>query len=221
MALGACAPTTASPMIIRMDPLRPNKNGIALGARTGPRLSTALPGNSTTPIGTHLGDDQPMSLPQLGVAYDVAFTTRITEDTAFHLGLQGVFYYPLPFPAYGVYLGASHYFTFGQFSFAPALLVRGSTDFGIPASIGGPASLVGTEASFSLAYHPLPNVTVGVVPFIGYHRIYSRREASAFFTGGVLALRFNNVELTGGFGRVFMPGFDNWTVPIMGARGGE
>src|SRR5206468_3331378 len=128
----ACAPTTISPSIIRYGPLEPEKGGgTTLGLRTGPRLSTAL-----APVGSAtLDTNDAWAFPQWSLAYDLAFLKPIDERTAMHFGAQGEFYYPFPLPAYGVYVGVSHARQAGPLSIAPALCVRGATDFGL-SSIG-------------------------------------------------------------------------------------
>lgn len=217
----ACAPTSLSPSLIRMTPPDPTRTATAVGGlRTGPRFSTALTPTSSLPGGTFVGDGNSFAFPQWSVAYDLGLTTPVSERTALHFGAQGEFYYPVPLPAYGAYIGVSHYVPVGPFSIAPALCVRGASDLGLP-SLGGTGTNAGAEFSTTLALRAEDSIRLGLVPFVGYHQVWAATESTALFTGGVLALKFEKIELTAGFGRVFLGSGQSWNVPLIGVRGGD
>lgn len=222
-----CAPTTLSPMAVRLAPGNPSHVTTRAGMRTGPRLSVPLQAPEE-----FQGNRAPFSFPQWSVAYDADLLIPVGGGTGVHLGFQGEVgcdeieaSCPVPVPGYGLSLGLSHYFRLGDVSLAPAVVLRGATDFGL-ASVGGPSSVLGVEASASLAVHGGDGTVVGVVPFFGVHRlIISDRTASATYAGVALAGQFDMgggefVELTAGGGLVSMRGVDPWWAPIFGIRGG-
>jgi len=209
---------------MRFKPGAPDQFSGALGVRTGPRLSAPLSRQLRLAGSTYTfhGDRDSFAFPQWGVAYDFTLARPLTERTAVHLGLQGELYDPIPVPGYGVYVGASQFYAFGSVSVAPALCIRGATDFGVLAP-GGPGSIAGVEASMTFTYSPDRFVSVGFVPFFGLHHVWSdRADSQATYLGAVVAavitLPLTTVELSSGFGRVFMPGLDSWNVPIIGVR---
>ncbi len=217
--LGGCAPTTISPMIIRMSPGAPGESSGALGLRAGPRLATAISPRFSSRFE---GDGDRFGFPQWSFAYDLSLTRPLYERTSLHFGVQGEFYYPFPLPAYGAYAGLSHYFAFGRLGIAPSLCVRGGSDFGISSSIGGPGSQLGLEASATFSVFSEERVSVGVAPFLAVHRVWSGGNvASAAYFGAVVVAKVDQLELTGGFGRVVMPGVASWGVPLLGVRGGD
>lgn len=71
----------------------------------------------------------------------------------------------------------------------------------------------------------MDKTVVGLVPFIGVHRvIMSERSVSATYGGGALAGHFELdgefLEVTAGTGLVRMRGVEDWWAPIFGVRGG-
>ncbi len=185
-----------------------------LGLRTGPRMVAALPGS---PLDFR-GDSDSFHFPQqLSLAYDFGATRALSDRSALHFGAQGEFLYPFPLPAYGAYLGLSHAVTAGPITVAPAICARGGTDFGL----GNPsASQIGAELSASFSIREGTSA-FALAPFVSANGILSDRGATALYAGGVLALRFDKLEVTGGFGRVFLIGGQSWNVPLLGIRGGD
>jgi hypothetical protein len=228
--LAGCAPTTMSPMVIRLGPGNPTESFLQAGLRSGPRLSAPL-SVRTNPdpfdSDTFAGDRSSFSTQQWSMAYDLALTRPLNERLSMHLGLQGEIYYPLPLPGYGVYGGVSSYYGTPEYGIAPALVVRGATDFGID-SRGGPGSILGAEASASMYFCPEQNVSLGLVPFFGIHRVFSREGASAnsIYYGGAVVMslplsRQDRLEFSGGTGRVKSSGEASWNAPIIGTRWGR
>lgn len=224
--LAGCAPTTLSPMGLRMVPGAPDHVTKRLGLRTGPRLSVPLQAPED-----FRGNRAPFSSPQWSVAYDVDLLVPLGGGTGLDVGFQGELgcgevelTCPIPVPGYGLSMGLSHYLQFGDMSVAPAVMLRGATDFGIGVE-GGPGSVVSVEASASLGLH-LDDAVVGVVPFFGVHRlVISERSESATYGGLALVGHFELgegqfIELTSGAGLVRMRGVPPWWVPIFGIRGG-
>ncbi len=222
--LCGCSPTTMSPMVIRMGPGTPD-TGLQAGLRTGPRLSAPIAArNSLDPAEKNFpGDRSSFSTRQWSLAYDLALTRPLGEKLALHLGAQGEFYYPVPLPGYGLYAGLSSWYGTERLGVAPALVMRGATDFGL-ATRGGPGSILGLEASASLYFSPDKPVTLGLVPFLGLHEVFSHHEKVAtLYYGAALVMqlplgREDRLEFSGGFGRVKQKGEDSWNVPILGTR---
>ncbi|NVJ21599.1 hypothetical protein HUW62_10265 [Myxococcus sp. AM011] len=229
LVMTACAaPSTLSPMAIRLAPGSARHVTTRGGLRTGPRLTVPLQEPESFE-----GNDKPFSSPQWAVAYD--FDVMVPVDgptTQLHLGFQGELgcgadtdiSCPVPVPGYGLSMGLSHHLRWGRWSLAPAFILRGATDFGL-GSEGGPGSMLGVEGSLSLGVD-LGGATVGVVPFFGVHRlIVSERTVSATYSGLALAGHFameegSFIELTAGAGHVKVRGVEGWWVPIFGLRGG-
>ncbi|NMO15062.1 hypothetical protein HPC49_08275 [Pyxidicoccus fallax] len=224
--LAGCAPSTLSPMAVRLVPGNPGQVTARAGVRTGPRLSVPLQDPE------HFqGNRAPFSTPQWAVAYDGDMLVPLGGGTGLHVGLQGEVgcdeveaTCPVPVPGYGLSLGLSQYLQLGDVSLAPAVVLRGATDFGFGAK-GGPSSILGVEASASLALR-MEGTVVGVVPFLGVHRLIltEQRTASATYGGVALAGQFDLgggefLELTAGTGLVRMRGVEDWWVPIFGMRG--
>ena len=206
-------------MIIRMSPGVTGESAGALGLRSGPRLAAAI---SPRFASGFAGDADRFGFPQWSVAYDLSLTRVVRGTTAVHFGVQGEFYYPFPFPAYGVYAGISQFYSLGRLGIAPAVCLRASSDFGIGSSIGGPGSQAGLEASATFSVFSEERVSVGIAPFFGVYRIWSGgNDANAAYFGAVLVARLDQLELTGGYGRVVMPGVASWGVPLLGVRGGD
>jgi hypothetical protein len=224
-ALAGCAPTTMSPMVMRLGPGRPGETLLHGGIRSGPRLTAPIAARTTldTTESIFSGNASPLSTRQWSMAYDFALTRPVSDRVAMHLGLQGEIYYPLPLPGYGVYGGVSSWYGSRELGVAPALVVRGATDFGIDTR-GGPGSMFGAEATATLYFCPDPKVSMGLVPFFGVHQVYNRGEStSALYYGGALVFqvpigRLDRVEISGGFGRADVTGEASWNVPIMGTR---
>jgi hypothetical protein len=224
MLATACAPSTISPMVIRMNPRPDGKTSTMVGVRTGPRLSAPLSTVASAPFTGFEGDRAPFAMPQMGLAYDLGVTWPVSADDAIHLGGSGELYYPFPLPAYGVYGGYSHFFRSGAAGIAPAVVFRGATDLGT--SIGGPGTIVGAELSTSLSYEPEERISLALVPFVGMHRLFSGPTTEVVtYTGGAMAVRIQDattlIEITGGFGRVFAGNRESWTAPILGVRAGR
>ncbi|WP_224360930.1 hypothetical protein [Hyalangium versicolor] len=223
-SLAACAPATMSPMVMRMGPGNPEDSTIHGGLRAGPRLSAPL-ADRTSPSGvdSFSGNRAPFSTHQWSLAYDFAVTKPIDEKFSLHLGVQGEFYYPVPLPGYGLYAGVSSWYGTKTLGVAPALVVRGATDFGLDTR-GGPGSIIGAEASASMYFSPEDRVAVGLVPFFGVHRVSSEgANTTSLYYGGAMVLQFplgrkDRLELSGGFGQVKERGQSTWNSPIIGAR---
>ena len=227
--LAGCAPTAMGPMVMRLGPGDPSQRLGQIGVRTGPRLSAPLAGSRPNlDEGERFrGDDASFSTQQWGMAFDAAVTWPLTERLHLHTGLQGEFFLPLPIPGYGLYAGASYYVGSERLGLAPAVAMRGASDFGID-SRGGPGNMFGAEASCAFTFQPEKDVSLGVVPFFAWHTLGSSGASdTSVYYGGVLAARFNwgrlleKAELSGGFGRVKMGNGASWNVPIMGVRGGQ
>jgi len=160
------------------------------------------------------------------MALDAAVTWPLSERLHLHTGFQGELFLPLPIPGYGLYAGASYYVGSERLGLAPAVALRGATDFGL-GTRGGPGSMFGAEASCAFTLQPEENVSLGVVPFFAWHTLGSRDATdTSVYYGGVVAARFtwgwlDKVELSGGFGRVKTGSGASWNVPILGVRGGR
>ncbi|MCE9673548.1 hypothetical protein LY474_37655 [Myxococcus stipitatus] len=228
-ALAGCAPTAMGPMVMRLGPGAPDQRMLQGGIRTGPRLSAPIAGarRSGTDDDRFRGDEASFSTQQWGMAFDLAMTWPVTERLHLHTGAQGEVFLPLPLPGYGLYAGASYYLGSERLGLAPALAVRGASDFGMNSSKGGPGSMAGAEATCALTFQPEPHVSVGVVPFFAVHTLSSNgtSQGSTYY-GGVVAARlewgfFKTFEISGGFGRAKVGSSTSWNVPIMGVRGGR
>ncbi len=222
-ALAGCAPTTVSPMVMRMGPGHPDNSLIQAGLRSGPRLSTPLAAKARSDQ-SFPGNRNIFSTQQWSVAYDLALQKPLTEKLALHLGVNGEVYYPLPLPGYGLYLGLSSWYGTPQLGIAPALVVRGASDFGIETR-GGPGHMAGVETSVSFYFAPEDRVCLGFVPFFGIHQVVSQLDHSAttLYYGGALVMqlpmgRKDWLEFSSGFGQVKARGEDSWNAPILGAR---
>jgi hypothetical protein len=224
-ALAGCAPTTLGPMVMRLGPGHPEQSQAHFGVRSGPRLSAPIAARTTDDSSEAIfsGNASSFSTRQWSMAYDLALTKPLNESLAMHLGVQGEIYYPLPLPGYGLYGGLSGWFGTREVGVAPAVVIRGATDFGIDTR-GGPGSILGAEASATLYFCPEPRVSLGLVPFFGMHQVFNRGEsATAMYYGGALVFqlplgREDRLELSGGFGQADVSGEATWNVPIMGTR---
>ncbi|ADO72505.1 hypothetical protein [Stigmatella aurantiaca] len=222
--LAGCAPSTMSPMVMRLGPGQPDSAYFQAGLRGGPRLSAPFADGAEPSL--FGGNERPFSTQQWSMAYDVALTEPLTERLSLHVGVQGEFFYPLPMPGYGVYAGLSTYFGNPRWGIAPAFVLRGASDLGID-SRGGPGTIVGAESSMALYLTPDPGVALGLVPFVGFHRVFSgEQSATASYYGAALAVqvpldRLTRLEFSGGFGRAKTGGSDTWNAPIIGARWGR
>jgi hypothetical protein len=227
-ALAGCAPTAMGPMVMRLGPGSPDQNLAQMGVRTGPRLSAPVSGSRPfiSEGDRFRGDDASFSTQQWGMTLDAALTWPLTERLHLHTGLQGELFLPLPIPGYGLYSGLSYYVGSERLGLAPAVALRGATDFGLDTR-GGPESMFGAEASCAFTLQPEKNVSLGLVPFFSWHTLSSGGVAdNAVYYGGVVAARFtwgwlDTVELSGGFGRARVSSGASWNVPIMGVRGGR
>jgi hypothetical protein len=223
--LAGCAPATVSPMVMRLGPGNPDSSLVQAGLRSGPRLSAPLAArfDSSQPFS---GNGNSFNTRQWSVVYDFAVSKPLTEKLALHLGLNGEIYYPLPLPGYGVYMGLSSWYGTPTLGVAPSVVVRGATDFGLD-SRGGPGSIFGAETSLSFYASPEERVCLGVVPFLGIHRVFSNEERSTpMYYGAALVVQLplgkvDQLELSGGAGRIKASGEPGWNSPILGARWGR
>lgn len=222
LCLVGCAPTTLSPSIIRLHPGELDRTRTMLGVQTGPRLSA--PYSATTGSIFH-GDRNTFSFPQWSIAYDLDFERAFTPEFSAHFGGQGEFYYPLPAPGYGLYGGLSYLASWEHFSVAPALSLRGATDFGIGV-LGGPGTIAGLELTTTFAVKSEDGARLAIVPFASMNRVLTASsDTLSFYTGLAFVLHLDrersSVQAVGGFGRVITPGERSWTSPIIGVRGGR
>jgi hypothetical protein len=227
--LAGCAPSTLSPMVMRLGPGHPEESLIHAGLRSGPRLSAPLAARTSfNPAEQNFsGDLSSFSTRQWSVAYDFAVQKPLDEKLALHLGVNGEIYYPLPLPGYGVYVGLSSWYGTPTVGIAPSIVLRGATDFGLDTR-GGPGSIIGAETSAALYFSPEDRVSLGVVPFLGIHQVFASQglNATTLYYGGALVMQFplggsDRLELSGGFGRVKARGEEGWNAPILGARWGR
>jgi len=224
--LAGCAPTTVSPMVMRMGPGHPDNTLIQAGLRSGPRLSAPL-ADRVRPDQPFSGNSNIFSTHQWSVAYDLALQKPLTEKFALHLGVNGEIYYPLPLPGYGVYLGLSSWYGTPKLGIAPSIVVRGASDFGIDTR-GGPGHMAGVETSAAFYFSPEDRVCLGFVPFLGAHYVLSdqNQSATSLYYGGALVMqvplgRKDRLEFSGGFGQVKTSGEESWIAPILGTRWGR
>jgi hypothetical protein len=226
-SLAGCAPTTMSPMVMRLGPGNPRDNFFQAGLRAGPRLSAPIAARSSSDDSDNFaGNHSSFSTRQWSMAYDLSLTQPLSEKLSLHVGGQGEIYYPLPLPGYGLYAGLSSWYGTQSFGVAPAIVVRGATDFGINTR-GGPGSIVGVETSASFYLSPEKRVAVGLVPFLGVHEVFSHGEQRAtLYYGGTMVMQLplgstDALEFSGGFGRVKQSGGVSWNTPLFGARWGQ
>lgn len=225
-SLVGCAPSTMSPMVMRLGPGQPNTSIFHGGLRAGPRLSAPLAARTDpNEIQTQfVGDKASFSPEQWSLTYDLALTKPLSEKLALHVGVQGEFYYPVPLPGYGLYGGLSSWYGTPNVGVAPALVVRGATDFGLSTK-GGPGSIVGAEASSTFYFCTEDRVGVGLVPFLGIHEVFSREQShnTLLYYGGAVVMQLplgasDRIELSAGAGRAKEKGGVSWNVPILGGR---
>jgi hypothetical protein len=225
-SLVGCAPSTMSPMVMRMGPGKPGTSLFHAGLRTGPRLSAplAVRTDTNTANDTISGDNSSFSTEQWSLSYDLALTKPLGEKLALHVGVQGEFYYPVPLPGYGLYGGVSSWYGTPNVGVAPALVVRGATDFGL-STRGGPGTILGAEASSCFYLNTEDRVGVGLVPFLGIHEIFSREQSHStlLYYGGAVVMQFplgkeERIELSAGAGRAKELGGVSWNAPIFGGR---
>jgi hypothetical protein len=225
-SLVGCAPATMSPMVMRLGPGQPGTSIFHAGLRAGPRLSAPLAAR-TNPDSfdeSFSGDNASFSTKQWSLAYDVALTKPLGEKLALHVGVQGEFYYPVPLPGYGLYMGVSSWYGTPNVGVAPALVLRGATDFGL-STRGGPGTILGAEASSTFYLSTEERVAVGLVPFLGIHEVFSREQSRStlLYYGGAVVMQLplgknDRVELSAGGGRAKEQGGASWNVPILGGR---
>jgi hypothetical protein len=213
-------------MVMRLGPGHPDKTLLQAGVRSGPRLSSPLAAEVRVDK-PFSGNSNIFSTQQWSVAYDLALQKPLTEKLALHLGVNGEIYYPLPLPGYGVYLGLSSWYGTPTLGVAPALVVRGASDFGIDTR-GGSGHIVGAETSAAFYFSPEERVCLGFVPFLGVHQVFSveSQNATMLYYGGALVMqvplgRKDRLEFSGGFGQVKASGEQSWNAPILGTRWGR
>jgi hypothetical protein len=213
LCLAACAPTSLAPSIIRYEPLDPNEPEHRLGLRTGPRLSSSL---ARLEAGTLDRDVGTVAPPEVGLALEYQRTQPFTSGLAVHLGVQAEIFYALPLPGLGVMAGLSWRKQLGSASIAPAIAVRGATDFGI-ATVTVPGSFIGGDVGVSISAAESDTARIGVTPFFSVWQSLRGSMATVLFTGAMVFARFRMVELLAGFGRMYTGGAA-WNVPLFGVR---
>lgn len=213
LLLASCAPTLVAPSILRLPAVdQPQALGLSLTARLGPRVPTTL-----AAIRSNRFNPQTDSwrVPELGVAYDLSLQKPLAAGVSLHVGVQGEFFYPLPFPGYGVTLGISKLIRGAHWSVAPSLATRAATDFGLR-GLGGPGSFVAVDGAITLALLDGENAALGVAPFVsGVFSFGATRD----FVGVVGALgfaRYRGWLLQGGAARALLADGTQWTVPMLG-----
>lgn len=219
LLLAACAPTALAPSIIRYEPVDPAKGEVRFGVRTGPRLGNAI---TTRASGAFNGEADSFVPPNLGIAYDFAYTLPITRGFAVHFGAQGEVLYTIPLPAFGAMVGVSYRFQLGRVSIAPALGARGATDFMI-GTLATRSSIVSGDASLTISGSDGELTRFGLAPFASVQHTFmptARSEATTIFVGGLFFAHWKEVELFAGAGRVITTAGDHWNVPLIGVRGG-
>ncbi len=215
-ALGACAPTSLAPSIIRYEPLDPSEPENRLGIRSGPRLAQSLTTSKSGLLDPEVGTPLP---PELGVSIEYQRTQALVGALAFHLGAQCELLYALPFPGIGLMAGLSYRHQVGSFSIAPAVAVRGATDFGISVATAA-GSYFGGDVSVTLSAAEGATARLGLTPFLSiWESVRSGTTDLVLFPGAMVFVRFQSVELLVGFGRVFTGG-TAWNVPLLGIRAG-
>ena len=214
--LSGCAPTLLAPSIIRYQPFDAETSDNRLSVRSGPRLATNL--NSLA--GGSLDTDEGATLPpELGVAMEYQRMFLVGPDgVALHLGAQAELLAILPAPGLGLMAGLSWRGQLGAVSIAPAVAIRGSTNFGLGV-ITIPGSQLGADACVTLALAEGKTARLGVTPFFSLTRVFGPSNDTAAFTGALLFVRFLSFEVQMGVGRVFSAGAA-WNVPLLGVRMG-
>ena len=223
--LAGCTPTTAGPMVMRMGPGLPDERFYQVGFRTGPRLS-APQLSDRGEQDPFQGDAKPLRSEQWGISYDAALTVPLAERLSLHAGLQGEFFL-VPVPAYGLYTGLSYYVGSQQLGLAPAIAVRGASDFGL-GDTDSTSSLFGVEGTCAFTVQPEAGMSLGIVPFLGVHQslVNPGSQETAVYYGAVVAAQISlgegksKLELSGGYGRAHTGGA-SWNVPVAGVRGGR
>ncbi|NNB86951.1 hypothetical protein [Corallococcus exiguus] len=223
--LAGCTPTTAGPMVMRLGPGMPKDNFFQLGLRAGPRLN-APQLSERGENGTFQGDAKPFNNEQWGIDIDGSVTVPVSDRLSWHVGLQGEFV-GLPAPGYGVYSGVSYYIGSEKVGMAPALSLRGASDFGL-GDTDSTSSLFGVEATCAFTVQPEPGMSLGLVPFFSVQQslVNPGSQVTTHFYGAVVAaqLKFGEsrtkLELSGGFGRAHS-GDTHWNAPVAGVRGGR
>ncbi len=223
--LAGCTPTTAGPMVMRLGPGLPRENFFQLGVRAGPRLN-APQLSERGEHGAFQGDAKPFINEQWGLDLDGSVTVPVSDRLSWHLGLQGELV-GLPVPGYGVYSGVSYYVGSERLGLAPALSLRGASDFGL-GDTDSTSSLFGVEATCAFTVQPEPGMSLGLVPFVSVQQslVNPGSQVTTYLYGAVVAaqLKFGEsrtkLELSGGFGRAHS-GDTRWNAPLAGVRGGR
>lgn len=213
--LGACAPTSLAPSIIRYEPLDPDEPENRLSMRSGPRLASALTSLAAGTVDTEVGTAAP---PELGVALEYQRTQPLGRGFAFHAGVQAELFYFLPSPGIGLMGGISWRKQLGTVSIAPALAFRGATDFGIATSTPS-GSFVSADFGLSISAAEGDTARLGITPFLSVVQSFRATMDTVFFVGAMVFARFRSIELLVGFGRVYTRGAA-WNVPLLGVRAG-
>jgi hypothetical protein len=215
-----CASTSLAPSIIRFAPPSSSLDpvGVNLGLRTGPRLANVLQPNTGSVLGaTNSGSSFDLRN-NLGLMWDLDVVVRTRSPIAFHLGAQAEFGYPIPVPGFGLFAGVSAALTKGQLTVAPALAIRGATDFGLAGITGASGSYLAADVCVTLSVRALDDVRLALVPFFSVQQPASRVTLPfSLYAGGMVVARFGSIEAMAGFGRVFADA-QSFNVPLMGLR---
>lgn len=219
----ACAPTALAPSVIRLGrpPLAVNeepKTELRFGLRSSPRIATAEAQLGTS---SFAGTDDAFHSPPWSIAWDFQVGVPLNRVLQLHAGLGTEVLYGIPFPALSLMLGVSALWNVGPLGIAPALSVRGGTDFGL-AFTGPSGSIVAFDFSPTLSGTGDSATWLGLTPFVqGGWSFSARTDVRWLFAGAVVAMKFNRLELSAGFGRAFFPDGRAWTVPLVGLRVAE
>ncbi len=215
LVLGACAPTSLAPSIIRYEPLNAEEPEHRLSIRSGPRLASALTSLSASTLDTEVGTPTP---PELGVALEYQRTQPVGQGFALHAGVQAELFYFLPSPGLGLMGGISWRKQFGTVSIAPAIALRGASDFGISTATPS-GSFISGDLGLSISAAEGDTARLGVTPFLSVVQSFRATMDTVFFVGAMLFARFRSFELLVGFGRIYTGGVA-WNVPLLGVRAG-
>ena len=218
-AIAGCAPTALAPTILRLDAPEPHERQLRLGLRTGPRPSAAIPSFEAQ---ARAPASAPFEPPELGAAFEVTNGFPLGDtDTMLHVVAQAELFPPLPAPAVGLGAGLSHLFRAGRFAFAPGVSVRGSSDFGLKTSVGGPATVVSGDVSLTASVRVEDWLQVGFTPFFAASWVAPPMDRTLLQAGGVAVIRLWRFELLGGLSHAFLANGEGWDVPLVGLRVGD
>jgi hypothetical protein len=214
--LCSCAPTSVAPTVIRMAAPAATDTEFHFGLRTGPRIPSVVETVNAGAFSPSIDGTLP---PELGAVYEFDYTRVLWRQLALHGSVQAEFFGGIPLPSLGVGLGVSYRWQLGRVSIAPALGGRGATSFGIN-MIGGTGHFLSGDVSLTLSVAGSDRSRIGLVPFASVQQTFGADVTSAFF-GGLVAVRYDMVEVFGGVGRAYLfPAGPAWNVPLVGVRVG-